>query len=124
MWQISNLDNTVSLTKTQALTLANNKKFLLKLQGHLPKFENEEEKLNALFTKNGKNFSLYFDPDHMEHMDYIPEFLKELKSLKIKGDITFGSEEGDNAGSYWGYRFDGNGGMKNLQGHIEFVEVD
>lgn len=63
---------------------------------------------------------LSFDPDHMEHMDYLQDdvFQDVLKKHKVKGDVCFGSLEGDNAGSFWGYRFDGKGGMTSLDGRI------
>lgn len=56
---------------------------------------------------------LYFDCDHMEHMDYVwfDGVADVLNKHKVKGDICFTSNEGDNAGQSWGYRFDGNGNM-------------
>lgn len=76
---------------------------------------------------------LYFNPDHMEDMDYLASYLASseqviniLKRYEVEGDICFGSLGGDNTGSFWGYRFDGKGGMKSLQGKLvwnEKVEV-
>jgi hypothetical protein len=63
--------------------------------------------------------TLNFDPDHMEHMDYLAthdKVVEILKEAKVSGDICFASEDGDNAGEAWGYRFDGKGGMKILTG--------
>jgi hypothetical protein len=61
---------------------------------------------------------LVFNPDHMEHMDYVwqPEVLAVLKKHKVKGDVCFSSNDGDNKGKKWGYRFDGMGGMVELKG--------
>ena len=61
---------------------------------------------------------LVFNPDHQEHMDYVwqKEVMQVLKDFKIKGDICFSSDEGDNKGQRWGYRFDGEGGMVELIG--------
>lgn len=63
---------------------------------------------------NGK---LVFNPDHMEHMDYVcqPKVLAVLKKHKVRGDICFSSNEGDNKGQKWGYHFDGEGGMTKLK---------
>lgn len=65
--------------------------------------------------------NLTFNYDHAEGMDFLasePKVIKILKSYKVKGDICFGSVEGDNAGEFWGYRFDGKGGFKKLNGEI------
>lgn len=61
---------------------------------------------------------LVFNSDHMEHMDYVwqPEVLAVLKKHKVKGDICFSSNDGDNRGQRWGYRFDGEGNMIELKG--------
>lgn len=61
---------------------------------------------------------LVFNPDHMEHMDYVwePKIQEVLKRHKVKGDICFSSNDGDNKGQRWGYRFDGEGGMVKLTG--------
>lgn len=68
---------------------------------------------------------LEFNPDHMEHMDYVwqEEFLEIAKKHKFNGDITFTSADGDNSGSNWGYRFK-DGEMKNLTGKVVWVEED
>lgn len=65
---------------------------------------------------------LYFNDDHMEHMDYLHDEViqKVLCKHKVKGDICFGSLDGDNAGSFWGYRFDGKGGVVELKGTLVF----
>lgn len=67
---------------------------------------------------------IFFNPDHSEHMDFISDkrVQRILKKHKVKGDICFGSLEGDNAGTFWGYRFDGKGGMKKLTGVLTFNE--
>lgn len=73
-------------------------------------------------TYKGK---ITFNPDHMEWMDWLSnheELVEILKKYKAKGDICFGSLEGDNAGKFWGYRFDGNGGMVELTGRVVFEE--
>jgi hypothetical protein len=63
---------------------------------------------------------LYFNTDDNEWMDYVSDdgVQAVLKKYKVKGDICFGSLEGDNAGSFWGYRFDGKGGMQELEGRL------
>lgn len=69
---------------------------------------------------------LQFNPDHMEYMDYLTDHDKVIKILKrynAEGDICFGSLEGDNAGQFWGYRFDGQGGMKKIKGKLVWEEI-
>lgn len=48
-----------------------------------------------------------FDQDAMEHMDFLwQEWAQEiLDHPSVNGDVVFGSLEGDNKGSNWGYRF-------------------
>ena len=90
-------------------------------------YEADGEKGNYIFddlaevTEEGR---LKFDDDYFEHMDYLdnPDIQKALKNNKIKGDICFSSGEGDNAGSHWGYRFDGKGGMVELKGTVQWEE--
>lgn len=72
-----------------------------------------------------ENGQLCFNSDHMEHMDFIAthdKIIVILKRYEVEGDICFGSLEGDNAGSFWGYRFDGKGGMKYLKGQLIWEE--
>lgn len=123
-WQISNISNDVKLTKKQALELSKNDYYYQIVSGHYSRdrYVDDNEMLEYLFIKDGKHYKLLFLSDHMEHMDYICDILTDLTSLKLKGDITFGSLDGDNRNSYWGYRFDGQGNMKTLTGSISFVE--
>src|SRR3989344_2802619 len=68
---------------------------------------------------------LQFNPDHMENLDWLNDKAIEiLKGHNVEGDICFGSLEGDNAGSFWGYRFDGKGGMKHLKGRLLWEEIE
>ncbi len=55
-------------------------------------------------------------------MDYVhKEHIQEvLKRNKVEGVIKFGSLEGENAGDFWGYEFDGKGGMKELVGEVKW----
>lgn len=125
MWSISKIDNTVALSKEQALTLLK-KKTYTKIMGEYygeAEIPTEDDLLEYYFEINEDKYYVMFLSDHMEHMDYVWQLKKELKALKAEGDITFGSTEGDNAGNYWGYRFDGKGGMKNLTGFVTFVEA-
>lgn len=50
---------------------------------------------------------LYFNPDYMEHMDFLWQegFDVLAKKFKLNGEVCFGSLDGDNAGEFWGYRF-------------------
>lgn len=62
-----------------------------------------------------------FDLDHGEHIDYFedyPELVEVLKMNRVRGDICFGALEGRRRGEFWGYRFDGVGGMTKLVGQL------
>lgn len=125
MWSISNIHNTVALNKEQALIILKNKtykKLMGDYYGDADK-PTQDDLLEYYFEQYEGKYHLMFLDDHMEHMDYVWQIEKELKKIKVEGDITFSSLDGDNAGKSWGYRFDGNGGMKKLQGILTFVEV-
>ena len=59
--------------------------------------------------------TLRFHGDHMEHMDYVWSIKDILCRHKVKGDIAFSSSDGDNAGTAWCYRFDGEGNCEELR---------
>lgn len=128
MWTIANIENNVCLTKSKALKLGANETYAAIMdyyEDHV--WSSDDEMLNCLFDSSGKSSPTYylrFIEDHMEHMDYVNQILPQLLELKVKGDITFGSLEGDNNGCFWGYRFDGKGGMKHLTGSVSFKESD
>ena len=111
MWSIEVIENTVEITKKcqKELWKAHKKS--------ADDFWEDEEDV----IYEGK---LGFNSDHMEHMDYMwNDYVQEvLKKNKAKGDICFGSLEGDDSGSFWGYRFDGKGGMTDLEGTIQWAE--
>lgn len=110
-WSIALLENTVEISETCA-------KDLFAAQ------EYEDETWYELDDVTYEGY-LSFNGDHMEHMDYLDDekYQAVLKTHKVEGDICFGDVEGDNAGSFWGYRFDGKGGMVKLTGRIVFEEV-
>lgn len=105
-WSIANITNTVKITDACA-------KDLFAAQ----EYEHEIWSDPSDVTYEGK---LVFLKDLMEHMDYVwrEHIQKVLKAHKVKGDITFGSLDGDDFGKFWGYRFDGKGGMAKLKGMI------
>ena len=112
MWHIHNVVNAVEITKKCAKDL----------------FNAQEDASGEWYdvddvTHNGK---LYFNEDRFEDMDYVwkEEYTKVLLKHKVKGDICFGSLEGDNAGQFWGYRFDGKGGIKELVGTLSYKEKE
>jgi len=91
-WSINLIENTVQISQECASDLFNAGK-------EIGIWYDEEE-----VSKDG---NLRFNPDHMEHMDYLcnDEITAVLEQHKVNGEVTFCSYEGDNAGSYWGYRF-------------------
>lgn len=112
-WSIGLIENTVRISQKVA-------KQLFKLQ--------EDNKTDELWYSEDDvvyEGKLQFNGDHMEHMDYIwrEEVQSVLRKNKVEGSICFGSLEGDNADSFWGYRFDGKGGMRELKGTIEWSEA-
>lgn len=64
-----------------------------------------------------------FNEDWGESMDFL--FYEEaqdiLRKYKVKGDICFGSLEGDNAGKFWGYRFNGKDPVTYLTGSVAYL---
>lgn len=85
------------------------------------------DSVNDVFWTNRDGCNvLNFVSDDMEHMDFVsdPSVQQILKKHKVKGDICFASEDGDNAGDAWGYRFDGMGGMKLLVAERVWTEVE
>jgi hypothetical protein len=112
-WTIANIDNNVKITNDIAKDI----------------FEKHKDStgwydVTEFCYHDGIDLKLYFNEDHREHMDFVWEIEDTLKEHKVEGDITFGSLEGDNAGSFWGYRFDGKGGMKSLKGRLEWNEEE
>jgi len=70
---------------------------------------------------------LHFNWDHQEWMDFLMwhrNIIEVLQKHKVKGDICFSSNEGDNAGEAWGYRFDGKGGFRALTGRLQWFEKE
>lgn len=65
-----------------------------------------------------------FNSDHYEHIDWIENSDLDaiLKKHRVSGDITFGDLEGSATARFWGYRFDGKGGMVELKGRIQWQE--
>ena len=123
MWTIGNIDNTVVLTREQALEIAKDKEFINTVLGYEQGLEEEEILENFYEDIANGTFMLSFFEDHNEHMDYVGRMFETLKRLKVEGDITFGSLDGDNSGSFWGYRFDGKGDGKYLTGEVKFTVI-
>jgi len=109
-WSIANIVNEVKISKQCAKDL-----FKAQEDGEEIWYEIKE------VTYEGK---LTFNSDHGEFMDYIssPHIQEVLLKHKVKGDICFGSLEGDNFGEFWGYRFDGKGRIETLEGKLQWYE--
>lgn len=109
-WHIGIVKNTVEISKKCAKALFNAQSY-------------ENEVWSELEDVTHKS-TLYFNDDHGEWMDFLggenEKFIEVLKKHKVAGDICFGSLEGDNAGSFWGYRFDGKGGVQKLIGEVVY----
>lgn len=63
-----------------------------------------KESQSGISTRNGL---IYFNPSHMEWMDYMwwEDVQDVLARHKANGEVLFSSSDGDNAGQAWGYRF-------------------
>jgi hypothetical protein len=70
------------------------------------------------------NYQFEFESEDMEHMDYFGLLIQYTKVFDLlnssngEGEILFGSLEGDNAGEFWGYRFDPHHKLQELQGNV------
>lgn len=111
-WNIALVDNTVEFPEACA-------KALFAVGGDDDLWYEIEE-----LQIDDKRYQLSFSEDHMEHMDYLnrEDILAILLKFKVNGDITFTSNEGDNAGYSWGYRFK-DGVLTELVGQLVFTEV-
>jgi NAD-dependent DNA ligase len=110
-WNIGTLDNTVKISAKCAKDL----------------FETQKKRdVGIWYALSDVVYEghVTFNSDHAEWMDWLGHeevLVQVLLRHKVKGDICFGSMEGDNAGSFWGYRFDGEGGMTKLEGMVAWT---
>lgn len=115
-WRIALVKNEPVISKNCALDL-----FMAQL--HLPEETGDVWNDEDEVTYNGK---LAFNSDHREHMDFLHDDDCGLADIlckhKVKGDICFADTEAHTEGRFWGYRFDGNGGMKRLRGRLVWEE--
>lgn len=120
-WTVGVLENTLELNDACKAALIENKNFQYL---HLDQeAETEEDKENLRdYGFDGNN--LYLSSDWCEHIDILgsnPEFVDIIKAHGCTGDVCFGSMEGDNSGSFWGYRFK-DGQCIELTGSVVFQE--
>jgi len=121
-WRINLVDNTVNVPSGLA-------EDLLRADEYQEVFYNLSEVTTKEREGRGKRVKetvrLHFNRDHQEHMDWVwrEELQEVLLRYEVKGDITFCDFDGDNYGEFWGYRFDGKGGMTKLKGRVEWDEV-
>jgi hypothetical protein len=85
-------------------------------------FENDDI---TLCENDDGTFEFYFNDDHYEHMDYMErdDILEFALSHKLNGDVCFSSNQGDNRGQSWGYRFK-DGALTVLSGRKSWAEVE
>lgn len=73
----------------------------------------DEEVLEELFQENDDGtYSMYFNSDHMEWMDWLTSSTTLLEAISKAGGtgrVAFGSNEGDNEGARWGVALNGDG---------------
>lgn len=70
----------------------------------------------------GEDGKIDFNEDWGESMDFLfhDEVQDILRRHDAEGDVCFGSLEGDNAGTFWGYRFKGTDPVVRLKGTVVF----
>lgn len=122
-WHINEVENTVVITKQLAQELFDSTD---RWDFGDPVSESDIMDYGVAFTDDAGVLRLHFNDDDMEHMDFIEDKKVQniLKKHKVKGDICFSSNDGDNSGQSWGYRFDGKGGMVKLEGTLGWTEVN
>ena len=118
-WKINNVANEPRFTKEQAEKLA------AALWEKVEHVYSEEEALDELFTGPDDDglYFLHFDPDHMEHMDWLTgwdNLVEIVAGEYVTGDVAFSSIEGDNKGQPWGVRFDGTGKYMRIVGKTKW----
>lgn len=106
-WSIGLLENTVKLSKKGFKALAGTKTMVYDYEHSYASFSVGENRIT-------------FSEDDREYMDWMchQDVQEVLKEHKASGRALFGSLEGDNDGLFWGYDFDGEGGMKELKGTL------
>jgi hypothetical protein len=108
-WSVAKITNTVKISEAVA-------RDLIQQFPNIPVLDYIESPEPSALLEGDK---LFFDTDHSEHIDWLDDrILAVMASHKVEGDITFGSLEGDNRNTYWGYRFDGKGSYKHLTGKV------
>lgn len=116
-WNICLIENTIVVTRGIAADL-----YAAQQAGKTLccPWENENEIIN--WHPIRPKGVLHFEYDHMEHMDFLwdAKIQEILKQHEVEGVVKFGSLEGDNEGKFWGYEFDGKGGLVELKGTIEW----
>lgn len=122
-WSIFVLKNDVEVSNDVAKDLFEAQLYDKKNPSNGGEYWNENLFITCRHRNQDKSV-LYFDPDWMEHMDFISDvqIQEVLKKHKVKGDICFGDLESSNEGRFWGYRFDGEGGMIRLSGYVDWFQ--
>lgn len=117
-WHINVVTNTVKVSKAAAIAILDNEDN--DIAGVIRDYDFERPAADFLseLLYDGK---LNFNPDHMEHMDFVWEkgVIAALTEAKAKGEITFSSNDGDNRGQVWSYVFDGKGGFEHRKGTLK-----
>lgn len=106
-WHINKIVNTAEFTKEQAEILG------ASAHEYIAHVYEDDDGVKELFGYAGlKDVGnvLFFNPEHLEHMDYVTwntKLCRTIADMGVEGDICFSSHEGDNAGQMWGVRFAG-----------------
>ena len=111
-WTIALLENTVLLPADVAVETArklieeNMDTFYEVDPDYVDDIADENLLYYAHLAKKGDGYSLVFSDDDMEHMDWLQDDIcLTLARAGATGTVKFGSLEGDNRNSFWGYEF-------------------
>lgn len=113
-WYINCVENTLKITEDCALELFEN-------GVHEYYWDDGDLDDNLRQVYDPKTGLVEFNPDHMEHQDFLwdEEVQAILLKHKANGRVLWTSADGDNAGQSWGYEFK-DGVLKELSGTVHW----
>lgn len=117
-WHINLVENTLVVPREAALEILSSEG--TNIAGVLRDYDFTAPAKRFLSELLDEDDHFVFNPDHMEHMDFVWEedVIDALKRHKAKGDVVFCSHDGDNKGQMWSYHFDGKGGYEHRSGKM------
>lgn len=115
-WSVGVVENTLELTEASINALLECDSFQ---QLH------DTDDHDELREYGFEGTTIYLSEDWYEHIDIFaskPDIVEIIEKNGGTGDVCFGSLEGDNNGSFWGYRFR-DGKCIPLHGTVVYQEI-